>query len=858
MTMDKIKNTLLGRFSDPLPDCYERRIIFWYDCEREFETLIDELDIPDVKIFRLTGDNFFEAKMLLSEMDTQSNFLVYDPLTYQQREDNWLRDIQLYSEEFRADLTSMKMDELHISQTVPLHRAMKHYAKFFDSKERTAKLAALGTKYENAGQLHIDIMAVLIGTKTNTVHGVLRALLCNSLYKEDDQALERIEKFGSIQALREMTARYSGYTAEEFSLSELAVHILLTAFSSIGDERVMFGFEQYVSIENQTACYAFIDEWAKSSESEKLFDIAVKVSERFGLIHRIEELDMEILLRSDSLPCIDECIIGRFMTEIGEDIIKTEDILKAAESRRTSKWYNKYAYFYDGLYYIAKMQEFYHDHIAGFHYGTYKDLWSEYAKVLYRMDTYYRQLHIAFRKSLVNTFGSLDDMFKQAVTTAEKIYKNWYLVELNTHWCDLIRDRFDKSFALDSIEQQSNLYRDHIKPIICGSGRVYVIISDALRFETAAELSEKLIKETNGTADISAVQSVFPGITKFGMAALLPHKDLALNDGLKMLCDGMSTEGTENRDKILKNADPENCAVTYESLIAMKQSQRRELVSGAKTVYIYHNKIDAAGDNPGTEKQVFDTCAETIEELKDLVRLIVNSMSGSNIIITADHGFLYSYEPLSESDKADVSLVSGNILESGRRYIIADKDSKSDILIKIPMTEYSESIAAFTPCEDIRLRISGGGSNFVHGGISLQECCVPVIKFKNIRAGSKKFVDIRKVTVKLISMTRKISNNIFSLDFLQRESVGGKTVPAVYEIYFSDRFSNHVSDIRTIIADKTGEPQDRVTRIRFTLKSMKFDSNAVYYLNIVDKETGTIIEQTEFSIKIAFADDFDF
>ena len=67
-----------------------------------------------------------------------------------------------------------------------------------------------------------------------------------------------------------------------------------------------------------------------------------------------------------------------------------------------------------------------------------------------------------------------------------------------------------------------------------------------------------------------------------------------------------------------------------------------------------------------------------------------------------------------------------------------------------------------------------------------------------------------------------------------------------------------MSDVHTLTADKTGEPQDRVTKLRFTLKSAEFDSSAVYYLNIVDKETGTIIERTEFSIKIAFANDFDF
>ena len=82
MTIDTINHTLAERFGEPLPDYYVRRIIFWHDSEREFETMLDEIDIPGVKILRLTGDNFFEAKMILSETDTESNYLVYDPLTY--------------------------------------------------------------------------------------------------------------------------------------------------------------------------------------------------------------------------------------------------------------------------------------------------------------------------------------------------------------------------------------------------------------------------------------------------------------------------------------------------------------------------------------------------------------------------------------------------------------------------------------------------------------------------------------------------------------------------------------------------------------------------------------------------------
>lgn len=180
------------------------------------------------------------------------------------------------------------------------------------------------------------------------------------------------------------------------------------------------GLEQYISPEKQTACYAFLDDWNNSDDSEKLFDMADNISRHYNLTDRLKKVNTDILLKADSLPCIDEVIIGRFMSEIGEDIIKAEEILKAVESRRTSKWYDRYSYLYDGLYYIAKMQEFHYEHITGFHYGRYDDLWKAYGKDLYIMDTYYRRLHIAFRKSLVSTSGTLDDLFRGAIVTAEK------------------------------------------------------------------------------------------------------------------------------------------------------------------------------------------------------------------------------------------------------------------------------------------------------------------------------------------------------------------------------------------------------------------------------------------------------
>ena len=98
MSTESIQFSLRERFAAPLPEFYKRRIMFWQDEDREFETMLDELEIPDVKIIKLTGTNNFAVKKLLLHDDLTSNFLIYNPFSYTQQQDNWLRDIELFSE----------------------------------------------------------------------------------------------------------------------------------------------------------------------------------------------------------------------------------------------------------------------------------------------------------------------------------------------------------------------------------------------------------------------------------------------------------------------------------------------------------------------------------------------------------------------------------------------------------------------------------------------------------------------------------------------------------------------------------------------------------------------------------------
>lgn len=210
-----------------------------------------------------------------------------------------------------------------------------------------------------------------------------------------------------------------------------------------------------------------------------------------------------------------------------------------------------------------------------------------------------------------------------------------------------------------------------VKP---AESKVYVIISDAMRYGVGVSLMETLKRDMQCRVDISSCQAIFPTVTKFGMAALLPNKNLSVEDkgngALSVLVDGLPTDSS-NRDKVLKQANPNSVAVKYSDIIELRRAERQEIVKGKDVVYIYHDRIDETAHT--SEKNVFAACGEAINEIKNLIRIICNEFGGTHIIVTADHGFLYTNSSLSESDKVDKSSFCGREAEYARRYVIIQK-----------------------------------------------------------------------------------------------------------------------------------------------------------------------------------------
>lgn len=864
MDSEKIIQDLNRRFAAPLPEFYKRRIVVWIDEDQEFVDKLDEITVNGAKVVVLTGTNNFYVKKLLAVDDPTSNYLVYRPFACESDEDNWLLDVELYGEEFRADLVSMWMDEMGIPQTPALRRGFKQYRKFFNAQVRRNKVSAQPVTPATPAQLQMAIMAALAGLKDAKPNAIIKAVLQNGLQKDSNAIYQEFVNYGINEAFWRMIAQGTGYKDMDSDFAQLATHILLTASTRTMRQEFLAGLQMFISSAHQAYCYDFVSDWMHSEDSGGIYAIAEHVEGELQLPQRFMKLQVADLVETEVFPCVNEVILVKLMTEISDHIVDVDTITQTVEKRRTCVWYDDVKNYYEGILQVAKMQAFFKEHSAGFHTMEPAKVWKEYTTEYYIMDTYYREFHKTYSESLKNYHEELSDLFTYVMEKVEGLYTTWFLGQLGNNWSDACADNLREYGRVLEVPQQTDFYR---QKVAASDSKVYVIISDALRYEVAATLAEQLQRETQAKVDLKSMQAVFPTITKFGMAALLPHKALSVElktgktDRLAVLADGQSTEAN-NRDKLLKAADKASVALKYKDIIGMKRADRQALIKGMNVVYIYHDTIDEAGH---LESSIFSACDTAIEEIKNMVRIIANEWGGANILITADHGFLYTYSPLNEDDKVDKTGFIDRIVEYGRRFAIMMKDSDPDYLQRVKFLEGNTEYSGFAPRENIRIKMTGAGLNFVHGGISLQEMVVPVIEYHFLRNQSKEYkknkskYDTKPVEISLLSANRKISNMIFSLNFYQKDAVGGNRELATYQLYFTDSSGKTISDVQKIIADKTSDNgQERVFRCTFNLKSLKYSNTETYYLVIAD-ENGLQVQREEFQIDIAFAvDEFDF
>lgn len=840
------------------------RVVVWHDPDGEFAESVEELDLPGIELMVERENELFSLKRALNEDLAGRRILLYRPRE-RHLEGDWLADVEVRSTPFSADYASIQLRELGAAETPEMRSELKARKRWLFKRANVRKLLALRDSFAVPQELELAIMAVSLRAEAAEAVPVLVRYLSDAREQGGLEALAPLEAAGVEDSFRAAVRAWTGFEGDVTDATALLQHVLLSAFSRTASVGVLSGLERCFSSDHTDLCHEAFRTWLASGNRASLLDVCVEVEAACKLEDRLAEATLPELLSMGIFPCVDAVVLRRLFSAVCEPS-SSEDVLAAVGMRRGLAWYDELSCYYEGVTQAARMRRFWREHPEGLAALSAERVWAAYVGEWYQMDSWYRAFHQAFAGAIRSGEYELDEDFRAARTAMENLYKGWFLRTLSERWARAAEAELASQGYVSGVPRQQDFFMSEVEGLAQGKRRAWVIVSDALRYEVAVELADVLERETRGSTELASVQATLPSITKCGMPALLPHGSFSLERGqaggkpeLSVLVDGVEATTCAKRQEVIRRTNPSGVAVTYDSFVnGMGRAERKELVGEADVVYVYHNAIDATGDKAATERKVFDACADAVEEISGLVKLIVREFRATDVLVTADHGFLYTDEPLAASDHVSLKDVTGQVVDVGRRYVVAEPAAASDVLL--PAALPGGHLKALMPRECVRIAMAGGGENYVHGGISLQEMCVPVLRFRNRRAGSKGYVESSPVVLSLVSTLDTITNSLFTLELLQDEPAGGKALPAEYEVFVGNAAHEPVTDVACVVADRTSpDASERTFAVRLSLRPGFSPSEGERYpLLARNVSTGEVFTLRELRMQVAFAPSIDF
>ena len=444
----------------------------------------------------------------------------------------------------------------------------------------------------------------------------------------------------------------------------------------------------------------------------------------------------------------------------------------------------------------------------------------------------------------------------------ENHYVNNFLLPLSDHWSDQVAKL--TTWQAHALPRQREFHARHVAPLLSKGQRVFVVISDALRYEAAQELAQLLSQGKGWSTQVEALFGALPSYTQLGMAALLPGAQITVNptDSL-VVVDGQSASGTINRDKILQaHTKGRGKAILAGEFLALNsRSDGRVLTKDHDLIVIYHNVIDRVGDKRDTEAKTFEAVEQAFEELQAIVRKIAN-LNGSNVVITADHGFLFQQEAVADADMA-VFPKADALTFKDRRFAYGEEidPAKGLKVFTAQALGFTGTWSAVFPLSLRRFPMKGSGKRYVHGGPSLQEVVVPVIRLKRERKDETRLVEVEVLRVPPKVTTPKVPVSLF-----QRDAITSTVLPIRLKVaLYAKADGTLLCEPKTLVFDSiAAEPREREQRLELLLSNaaeaynnqtieLRFERWVAGVIDPVPDPSKTV----ELKLQRAFGGDFD-
>lgn len=854
-------------------------VVFWHDVDAEFSTAVDDLQLDGVQLVRLDVTPALRIKLDIARAPKQ-NWLIYSNQPEPLPTNDWLLDVRLRSKAFLADSTSILLEDLGLS-TQSLRQHLKERAKFLRAKDRVERLKRLVLPGDNALDLDRKMLTVLTRADQPELFVMLQRLYAACVVDGTADLSVQPKAWQDIVA-NDLTAAFwtlveaqLGYKPDcadaNPSLRDLLLRILVTDFCKHLDGDAPRQLAHFVLPDRLLADNAsvFVSRWRSDLAHFSSYNaLAQAVAQELDLGSMLAGLSTEQLVECMTFEDVELRVVQDLKKRIVAGAGANMDVVRALMARRRDgHWANALlasanertralAACYDALQAAADFFSLKAAHAAGFSFADAQAAYAQYRDELFRFDQLYRHFHTAADAVEPTGWAVLHELRE----TIEAVYSGWYIPQLSTAWAKVVEgpQGLLHHWTLPEVTPQQAFFEREVQPLFAGSvKRVFVVISDAFRFEVAHELVQKTNSKNRFKASLGSMLGVLPSYTALGMAALLPHQTLAYKESanLDVLADGHLVATLEQRHEHLKQFG--GMAVKAEDLMALGRDKGRELVGDQRLVYVYHDRIDMTGDKQSSETKTFEAATLTVQDLSELVGFIINGLNGSTVLVTADHGFMYQESALDGADKATLDDKPAGTLKAKKRYLIgrdlgANQKAWSGNTSITAGTTAEGSLDFWVPKGASRFHFAGG-ARFVHGSAMPQEVVVPVI---TVRVSEAEHAKTKSVSISLLGTANKVVTNTQRFEFIQTDAVSERVLARTVMVSLRDG-DTLISDEQSVTFDSNSQLLDERKRsVLLTVQAGTHDPHKRYDLVMRDAITKVEVLRHPIKVDLAFGNDF--
>ena len=850
--------------------------VFWHDVDSEFASLVDALPLDGVQLVHLDTTPALQLKLDI-EQAPDTRRLLYSNRPEPPLAQDWLLDVRLRSKPFHADAISIAREDLGLT-TLSLMPHLKLRAKFLRSRERLERLKRHVLPDDDAEAIDRKMMAVLLRCEESDVLALALHLLVGlsvsgeGLFDEVPAGWQELVELELAPAFWLLMELHLGYKEAEPSLPDLLRRVLVTDFARNLAAPCPAALAALVLPNRVLAANASVlaARWRNDLNRHRAYaDLSDAVAVTIDLLAHLHPLTPEHLADCTTFAAIERHIVRVLkdrVTAQGGAVL--DNLRPLIARRRDGPWVNRnlagtredtraLAACYDALEAAAEFFALKERHEAGLSFTDAADAVARYRGELFGFDQRYRRVHRAAAQVEPMGWAVLHGL-RDAVEAA---YSGWFMPQLSSAWDRVIDDPATglQHWQLAELPPQQRFFDDRVAAALGSGGvkRVFVVISDALRYEAAEELAREINGRNRFTARLDAMLGVLPSYTSLGMAALLPHTTLDYRGAnAEVYADGLPTATLEGRQAVL--ARYSGLAIKADELLALGKDKGRERVKEHRVVYVYHDRIDMLGDKQVSEGQTFDAVADTLAELQAIVGFIVNNLNGSTVLITADHGFIYQESALDSADKAALGDKPEGTLKAKKRYLLgrdlpaSDKAWCGNTAVTAGTVQGVGSLDFWVPRGTARFHFAGG-ARFVHGSAMPQEVIIPVLTVRENESASGK---TRPVDLTILGASNRVVNNYQRFEFIQIEAVSARVLARTVRISLRDGMTP-ISDEPSLTFDSASEQMNERTRsVSLTVRSGQYDRLRDYHLVAVDVQTKVEVLRLPVRIDLAFSNDF--